>query len=202
MSHITCTNEPCHKYEGVICYMHEWVMTHMYRYWRYASCHICERVMSYTNEPGHMYEWFMCYICEWVTTHMYRYCEHLSMEDKAAVLAYLSECVMLHICMSHVKYTSESCGTCMNESWHTMYGLCTSVRLWFSVGYFATWQNSFDWFEVDPMCCCSVLQCVAVCCGVLQCVAVCCSVLQCVAVCCSVLQCAAVCCSVLQYGLR
>jgi len=29
-----------------------------------------------------------------------------------------------------------------------------------------------DWFEVDLMCCCSVLQCVAVCCSVLQCVAV------------------------------
>ena len=68
------------------------------------------------------------------------------------------------------------------------------------------------------MCCCSVLQCVAVlfyidlmcCCSVLQCVAVCCSavwgrsnvLLQCVAVCCSVvwdrsnvlLQCVAACC--------
>ena len=32
------------------------------------------------------------------------------------------------------------------------------------------------------LCCCSVLQCVAVCCSVLQCVAVCCSVLQCVAI--------------------
>ena len=32
------------------------------------------------------------------------------------------------------------------------------------------------WYEVDPMCCCSVLQCVAVCCSVLQRVAVCCSV--------------------------
>jgi len=31
------------------------------------------------------------------------------------------------------------------------------------------------------LCCCSVLQCVAVCCSMLQCVAVCCNVLQCVA---------------------
>ena len=57
------------------------------------------------------------------------------------------------------------------------------------------------------VCCCSVLQCVAVCCSLLQSVAVCCSVLQCVAVlcrcfskvcCCKVLQCVEVCCSVLQ----
>ena len=45
---------------------------------------------------------------------------------------------------------------------------------------------------------CIVLQCAAVCYSVLQCAAVCCIVLQCAAVCCSVLQCAAVCCSVLQ----
>jgi len=42
------------------------------------------------------------------------------------------------------------------------------------------------WFEVDLMCCCSVLQCVAVCRSVLQRVTVGCSVLQRVAVCCSV----------------
>ena len=64
----------------------------------------------------------------------------------------------------------------------------------------------------DKICCCSMLQCVAVCFSVLQrgcrrgfyqdlmshmthsCLAVRCSMLQCVAVCCSVLQCDAVCC--------
>jgi len=54
----------------------------------------------------------------------------------------------------------------------------------FCYGHCATGQGSLDWFEVDLMCCCSVLQCVAVwfevdlmcCCSVLQCVAVCCSV--------------------------
>jgi len=40
--------------------------------------------------------------------------------------------------------------------------------------------------DVSGMCCCSVLQHVAVCCSVLQYVAVCCCVLQCVAVCCDV----------------
>ena len=66
----------------------------------------------------------------------------------------------------------------------------------FCSGYCATSAGSLDWFDVDLMCCCNVLQCVAVCCSVLQCVAewfdvdlmCCCSVLQCVAVCCSVLQ--------------
>jgi len=40
----------------------------------------------------------------------------------------------------------------------------------------------------DAVCCCSLLQSVAVCCSLLQSVAVCCSLLQSVAVCCSLLQ--------------
>ena len=50
-------------------------------------------------------------------------------------------------------------------------------------------------FSMRCVCCCSVLQCVAVCCSVLQCVAVCYSVLQYVAVCCSVLQFVTMCCT-------
>jgi len=56
-------------------------------------------------------------------------------------------------------------------------------------------------FRVSPdseVCCCSMLQRVAVYCSGLQCVTICCNVLQCATVCCSVLQCVAVCCSVLQ----
>ena len=55
------------------------------------------------------------------------------------------------------------------------------MRLHFCREYCATSQGLLDWFEVDRMYCCSVLQCVAVCCSVLQCAQVCCSVLQCVA---------------------
>ena len=58
--------------------------------------------------------------------------------------------------------------------------LCMLSALWHLTSF-----TQLVWKHL--MCCCSVLQCVAVCCSVLQCVAVCCRVLPCVAVCCSVL---------------
>ena len=89
------------------------------------------------------------------------------------------------------------------QKWHILSGSLVENDLQLRGSYECSSPCTLDWLEVDLMCCCSVLQCVAVgfevdlmcCCGVLQCVAVCCSViwgrsnvlLRCVAVCCSVI---------------
>ena len=44
--------------------------------------------------------------------------------------------------------------------------------------YLKTVEGGGERLACVAVCCCSVLQCVAVCCSVLQCVAVCCSALQ------------------------
>ena len=211
--------------------MHMWNMTHsIYGTW---LNHMWDMTHSYVGHDS-----FTCvthHTYEWLTSHIWT-SYVTDTNDSSTSSSCNWECnIKATVCCSLLQCVAVCCSLLQSVAFQPVAVFCSvlqcvaaccnvlavCLRFWRVQVHRRSKRRCFSLMpsmmlrpRCVAVCCCSVLQCVAVCCSVLQYVAVLCSALQCfkvgtlllfdafynaeTKVCCSVMQCIAECCSVLQ----